>query len=116
MKHSKNLLIAIAAASLFTAALPGYATKQGKVEINHCGCSDDGSTLEWRIDNVNRNSCNKPTGHNRHTDGSSVTCIDSTDGDAEKVYIRDSEDTLAVDVAACGSIDTFTAEDGNCED
>jgi len=113
MKHSKNLLIAIAAASLFTAALPGYAVKKGKVEINHCGCSDDGSTLEWRIDNVNRNSCDKPTGHSNHEVGDPVTCTGGT-------FTRGGDDTLVNPITGinpiCGSIDTVTAEDGDCKD
>jgi hypothetical protein len=120
MKVTKNIALSLVAAALFAVALPGQAANAGKIVLNHCGCdSDENATgLVWTQVNVNKNSCNKPTGHNGHGDGDVVSC--NTGTTAEPVlqdFIRGFADSAVLNVEACsiGMAVNAGALDGGCE-
>jgi hypothetical protein len=67
----KKLIVAIMCLSLF--GLTGTALAgQPKVDIAHCGCSDDGTDLVWKHLSVSV----KSKGHQQHDAGDLEDCVD----------------------------------------
>ena len=85
----KRAILVLAIALTATLATTAYAVKPSKVDVAHCGCTEDGSDLGWVFINIS----SKSRGHQQHDAGDVEECFD-IDGVLLGTFERGADDCV----------------------